>query len=469
MDYNIEQILEKIYQFEDQEKLLDYKLDDSGIPCWMYIRQSLIRKTLDSQLGIKETIYRNYYSHEHKIEEYTERNPFFTKQKDIVFAFFTNEVFSRNEEGAIGEHRMYPYMELIRESTTVLVKYLFEDKYKFQCSYPHWRSNYFFNKCIEMHKKKRNIDGKRIKEFVHYLSDNYPYPIDFMTQKKIFEKLKYIMEYQPIATSVFQRYLDVVKPKVVIINLASYLSPEGIAMTLACRKNGIVTAEIQHGTTGKWHPAYNCGNAIRKNKFCRMAYPDYFLTRGSYWGKMISIPVKTYVIGNSKLQGVKDKVKNYNILFIAETNMVLYKEILDYILPRIEKDVTIYFRLHPLRHNETIFHEFREYERHDNFVLANEKELNYYLNQCGVVVSSYSTVTYEALSVGRIVLFLKESGYEKVYQNVQNMVYEFSSGEEFMEIWGRKNEIQPRIYNSFYNNDWETKYRSFLRNIGIFV
>ena len=472
-EQNKEYILKEIYKFESDENLLKYTFSDVEISYWMYIRQRIIRKTEDDNLNITETVQKKPYIEQHRIEENIRRNPFFSASRDILFAFFDNAVFSKNEEGVIAEQRMYPYMELFRENTTVLVSYQYEDKFEFQCSYPHWRSDRFLMKCIGRRlqtvqkKKKGKKSTKNIKRFIQYLEDKYPYQIDFQTKKQIFEELKFIMEFQPVAVKVFEKYLSIVKPKIVIINCASYFPYWEIAMTIACKKRNIITAEIQHGMIGKWSEAYHCGNAIKKNEFCKLIYPDYYLTRGAYWNQMIDIPTTTYVIGNAKLSDVKKTVNSNNILFVAETEIDFYIDILDYILEHIEKDIILYFRLHPYRYNEEVLYKFRKYDGYDNFVLANDRELGYYLNQCRFVISSYSMVTYEALSVGRIVLFLKENGYKKIYEEVQNMVYDFSDGREFMELWNRKEELEAVVYSSIFENDWEKRYRGFLKKVGV--
>ncbi len=81
-----------------------------------------------------------------------------------------------------------------------------------------------------------------------------------------------------------------------IINVVSY-SFINQAFTYFAKKRNIPVFELQHGTVGKYHIAYNIGaNELNASE----TFPDYFLAWGENWVKNARMPIawgKIKIIG----------------------------------------------------------------------------------------------------------------------------------------------------------------------------
>lgn len=119
----------------------------------------------------------------------------------------------------------------------------------------------------------------------------------------------------------YKRILDQKKPKIVV-EVVSYSRGCMIVNELA-KERGIVTVEMQHGTIGKQHGAYNypAGSKIRQ-------FPDYVFVFSDYWKNKARFPIssdKIVATGypflermNEKYASIREKERSAkNILFLS--------------------------------------------------------------------------------------------------------------------------------------------------------
>lgn len=459
-------IVEKLYEFENTKGLLDFTFEETGIPYWMLVRFMILRNVAYQKAGqIVPHSNRVFKTYIPKGYDRIKRSVYCTTKKEVVFAFYDNSAFAE-KDGKIGDHRMLPYMNYVGNKGITILDYVFEDPYQYKNDYCNWKSSYSMRKKLEKQMGKRAFsESKKVKAFIAYLEKEFPYPLEFELRKKIFNHLRYAGRLLPVAISEFETYLDIVKPKLVVLQGACYLDPAQVAMIWACREKNIKTAEIQHGYVGRDIEAYNCGEQISQSEMCKRIYPDYFLTRGEFWNKRLNVPVVTVVVGNHKMSTVKERLKSKNVLIICSAEVLSYTKIAEIIKDSVGEG-TVYFRLHPNLMTEEYVAKLKMQED-EHFKLANEYELNYYLNLCQYVVVGRSTIVYEALSVGRIVFFYKEKGTDEFYKDVKEKVFGFEEFEELKQLWEDREKLEPTVCPEFYDNRWKELYGSFLSSIGI--
>ena len=88
----------------------------------------------------------------------------------------------------------------------------------------------------------------------------------------------------------YLKLLDKVKPKI-IIEVVSY-SFNNLLINEVAKKYKIPTIELQHGTIGRYHIAYNF-----KKQIYLPTFPDYIFLFGEYWKNNTRFP-----ISNGKLK-----------------------------------------------------------------------------------------------------------------------------------------------------------------------
>lgn len=117
----------------------------------------------------------------------------------------------------------------------------------------------------------------------------------------------------------FERMLDRVRPRIVLMEDASYGGRSKLIQVLKSR--GIVVAELQHGWIGPYHTAYNFGAAM-SSPLLKSTLPDVVLTFGDFWSDLIRHPARLISIGkphleSSSLRARQPGVKKDEVLVVS--------------------------------------------------------------------------------------------------------------------------------------------------------
>lgn len=202
----------------------------------------------------------------------------------------------------------------------------------------------------------------------------------------------------------YRKFLDRLKPKV-IIQVVSYGGSRYVMNALA-KELGIPTIELQHGTMGIYHIAYNF-----KEKFKLDTFPDYVFTFGQYWKDNTRLPIKDERVKVVGWPFFEEKVNYYKknqvnkkdkttILFISQGT--IGKELSKFAVELSElfdtEKYEILYKLHPGEYN----HWKAEYPwliNKDILVVdQNTHDMHYYFSQADIQVGVYSTALYEGLA-----------------------------------------------------------------------
>lgn len=466
---NLNTIMEQIYEFESSEELLSFRFRDTGIPMWMFIRSRLIRATAHVAAGInvKE---RTLPQHEKTlVDKYICKNPFFTLKKDVVWAFFRYECMTVHREDNVYDDLVMPFMQMVSGKGTTIMSGNGTAIQENRCSHPNWKRDNIFMDIVKNIKSKEvcKEDYENIHKLLRYISEKFPMEVESRLRKQMYFSLYNIALNHRMLIILCECYLKIVHPKLVIVSHGSYELPLNSAMIIACRKRNIVTAEFQHAWVGKNHENFYYGDLIVKDEYCRRVLPDYLLTMGQYWENQVNIPQKIFTIGYAKVIEESVVPQNDSILFVASCSYDQYENILRGILPYMDGETKIYFRLHPAEATPSIVKIFKKYQRYECFEMANEREFNYYIQKCRYVIVDGSTICYEALYLGRIVFNLDNAFSRRYGINELECVKRFGTAKEFLELWKERNSYESIKHTEFYGRDWKRNFKRFLSMHGI--
>lgn len=473
MAYNIQNRYDQMYEFENNRQLYAFRFKDTKLPMWMFARQVVIEAVVYNKGYIAKHRIFNAKRHERELkknywQKYITKNPYFARKRDIIFAFWEYCDLRQHDDGIVYEDFIMPFMRIFPQNTTTLMNGSIQNRYELNCAHPNWKMNEIFIDILRHIKLDVNVnDKKQIKEFINFLENNSPFPIGNDIKKEIYVKLSSFAQYLKPMIWIYEQYLQIVKPKVVIMFCASYPDILRTSMIIACKKKNVITAELQHGWVGKYHSNYYYGNYIdRNNKYNKMM-PDYFLTFGNYWSNQVKIPSKCNVIGYAK-PIIEDNVpNNSSILFCAGFHFEIYMKLLDIIMPELKDDTKIYFRFHPTYSSQKQKNFFNKYLKYSNFWVADEKDLNHYMKECRYVIVDGSTIAYEALAVGRIVFAIESELSIKLDLNKLSGVHMFQDANDFMELWRGRNRLEAVHYKEFFDLNYKERYIKFLKRCGV--
>jgi hypothetical protein len=212
----------------------------------------------------------------------------------------------------------------------------------------------------------------------------------------------------------FERMLDRVQPRVVIMEDASYGSRAPLISLIKAR--GIKVIEPQHGWIGPSHAAYNYGKAGNSDQF-RAGMPDLLMTFGEYWNRNIRYPAPTVAIGKPQMDAKSADLPDYEsrpreivvISSIAEPDETAkFTLALRNALP---SGWRVLFRPHPAErpHFKERYPLLFNAER---VRLDENRDVLDSLRQVRGVVGVASTVLYEALAMGAHV-FVRDTRFSE--------------------------------------------------------
>lgn len=224
----------------------------------------------------------------------------------------------------------------------------------------------------------------------------------------------------------YEKILRRVKPKL-IVETVSYDWAKQILNGTA-KKLGIPTVELQHGTMGRDHVAYNFSS-----KRDLPYFPDYLFIFGDYWADVTRLPVgrrRIKAVGwpyyENKLRAAhREKAAGLAkraILFLSQGTIgrELSRVAVDLAGMIDRGKVDLIYKLHPGEYNvwKTNYPWLDGSGVHviDN----NQHDLHHYFVQSNVQVGVSSTALFEGLGYGLQTIVFPFSGYERLMSLVEN-------------------------------------------------
>ena len=259
----------------------------------------------------------------------------------------------------------------------------------------------------------------------------------------------------------FERILKKVKPKVIIEQC--YYGFDKMFLNQAAKKCNIPTIELQHGTMGTEHVAYNF--------LCRnMSFlPDYIFLYSGFWKDETRLPYDNEhirVTGSANLELMKKKASvskiRTGILFIGQMDMSLFEMALE--LSRLLKkkgivDKRVLYKLHPNFDNcyEECCERAKVYSDILEIVSNADKNLYDCFTECYAQIGTTSTGLFEGLAFNLKtyivdnqyvdVLFqtLIEKEYVKVIHSVEEILDDDDCIEKDIDYLWKENALSNTI------------------------
>lgn len=409
---NYKDLLEEFLKFEFENKLFSINIDN--VPVWELIRITVFNKLrsikLEPNTAISSFNFKNSFL---VLLDYLKNsifnNPFSIKKK-IEILYLGHPRRQKLFDNKYWDIYIDP---IILESSfeyVVIEGYANLNKSHF---YPPKTNKIYYLDFIQF---PLNIISKiilRNKSFKKEISELENKIIEYFNVDKhcleLDKIISAILIKWKLGIKVINRLLLKINPKV-IISVVSY-SFYNQLFTFVAHNLGIPTIELQHGTVGKYHIAYN----FYENKSIK-TFPKYFFAWGAAWVSNSRFPIKkenVKIIGfpylSSQLIKQINVRKKKQILVLSQ-----YRDDIGYFAKELAeklKDFQIIFKSHPAE--ELIINKKYSYFHNlNNLLVVSNKSLHKLASESNYVFGVNSTSLIEATQFCNHVGVIKLPGWE---------------------------------------------------------
>lgn len=462
-------LVDQFIQFEDKNKLFELKIDE--FPFWHIVRFKIYKKILenDENIGSAHTetsekkVHFKIKTKLKQIPSWIFHNPFFVfKKRDILVlnhkrkvrtgkyfeCIYTDELL----KGISYSNVVIEDPMLNRHNIPVITKNIKHSDFITALS--------FIKRIKIKNKLEKNVELlKAIQEIFVKLENEF----DVMFSKKWIENLiiTEISLYKSLYPY-FKFLIKKIKPKV-IVEVVSYSTTRFVVNSIA-KEEDIPTVELQHGTMGRFHLAYNFPDQINIKTF-----PDYIFTFGEYWNKNTRVPIdpsKIKIVGwpfyekrkKEVLETIKNgKSLNINILFVSQGTIgkELSKIAVELSNMIKNKNYKIIYKLHPGEYDRWQ----KEYpwliKSNIEVIDDNKHDIHYYFAKSKIQIGVYSTVLLEGLGYNLKTLIVKLYGhnyFQELYENGYALLVK-DSVEIFNQISNANKIKEDFNYNYFWKDN----------------
>jgi len=440
-----EDLMEKFLSFEFDNNLFNSKVFKTKF--WHLIRFGIFNQIQEThfEVGQAHTNLENTSKIKKvllkfkQVNHFILNNPLFSfKQKDILILNHVRRVKEDTHYTCLYTDLLIDHLEY---SNVVLEEPLLEKHMK---PPKHDRILYtdYINFIVAIRKrlfrKKLTLEDKgMIKDLTINLNNTFDTNFKFINfEALIYNEVisfKYRVKY-------YKKILRRIKPKV-IIEVVSYSTSRFVINHVAKELN-IPTIELQHGTMGKYHLAYNF--KVKMNLF---TFPDYVFTFGQFWKDNTRFPIydeNIKVIGwpffekkvDYYLYKKKQNYKQKNILFISQGTIGAKLSMEAVALRKlISNEYKITYKLHP--------GEYVRWKKEYPWLLNSEVEvidhnnndMHYYFANADIQVGVYSTALFEGIAYNLPTFIFPLFGHVYLENLIRNgIVKSVSSSENLYEF-----------------------------------
>ena len=459
-------IEEKLVDFENNSRVLEFKYEYRDILIWPYIRDVLFRKIVNNSKGVLPVSLKPVKRH--KYRDYIKYNSYNLPKRDILFCWPSGTLVE--SEGQVVDRVIGDFLSSYSDSSAELVGFGKDfDIKKYSATNIAFSLDVFINQIIYYEGEKEkvsNAEMERINEMVDYLKKNIPFEVEIGIFEGVKEKAINTIKRFPSYYKYYQKLVDIVMPKLVIFNCGVY----GLPQVKVLNDYGVLTAEYQHGRIDR-HFDYMYGENMVNNTTYREYMPKYFLSWGNFWTHNQKLPSNIYNIGNPLVQKSIEKLKkqksdinkDYNILFVTtDVQHSKYVEIIDYLLENLSPQYKIFVRLHPnIEESRRYYEKFFGNERVE---IRNDGLIYDFFYKCKYIIGDKSTALYEAAAIGREV-FILDCKHARDIMNKDFGIW-IKNGQELIENINNSGTYDKRYTSEdFFGKNWEKNYFDFLQEV----
>jgi len=452
-------IIDKFLEFEEKNNLFEQKID--GVLYWHYLRFILYNEIVNQKdkTGRAHADFKDLSGVTKAVRFFKLiygaifRNPFwFVSQKDVLVM---NHARRGKVEGYYEALYTDRLLEVLPYSYTVL-----ENPYQGYHLKPVRTKNLRYKDYIDIAQEfikniyyvpfRRHVikatDFDSLKDVLRGLEDAFDVDLPVAVWVK---KLQNIIWNYRIHKKYFKKIIKRVNPKI-ILEVVSYSVNRGVMNELAAER-GIPTVELQHGTMGDGHVAYNFLGSPDIPSF-----PDYVFLFGDFWKETTRFPIasENVIVTGSPyfeerlayyLEKEDVSVNKETILFISQGTIGLELsqkavELSEMINPANQR---IVYKLHP--------GEYSGWEKRYSSLASSAVEvvsaagpgLYDLFRDADYIVGVYSTAILEGIVLCPRVFIFKLFGHEYLHQLYENEYAKLvDSVDEIVEVISGKNSFK---------------------------
>lgn len=443
IDVQIDEFINSFLEFEEKYKMFKIKINNKYI--WHYLRIIVYNNLFEKEKFIN-SIRRDIQNKKPKKSlNYMWKknifcNQFLAHKRDIL-------IISHGRKYRDGDkYYKCPYTYLLDKHLS-MSHYILDGKtpdgnYELQRSH-----NILYNDIEEFIKikhiqvTKESISKLEIEnKIIDPIETYFEISISLDTKKKWLDYINFFINTRKYYINYYYYMLKRIKPKIILIAYAYGF--ERMVLCEIAHKFRIPVVELQHGTMGPLHLAYNFYKKMRLYSF-----PDYIFTFGQYEKKYTRFPIPdnhVIPVGYPELEVNYNKYKKKKsnkkiILFISQT---LFKiaQFANIVAQNIDAEkYQIVFQLHPFEYScwkSTI----GKYLTHTNIRVVGSYNHTIYesIAQADWVVGNYSTVLIEAqmfdvkvailkFDFYKVVSFLYQNGYAILVDSPEQLIKEIEN------------------------------------------
>lgn len=472
--------LSKALETEKKYNLLELNID--GYHYWTLYRFQILCDIHEKIFSLEKAHHASSESFGRRVKEYTVRvknllsqRYYSAEHKDYLFVSGGRRVYRNGMyENTISDDIMECY-----ESCTLLEYSLGGIHYK-----PTRTENVLYHdriglKALLASERAKRFCKKKYNEIYNKIEATLDGPLKEMCEGYGVE-MDFVYAYTMMTEFYFQygvykkQYLKLltrINPKVIIV-VVYYDSTKMILIDIA-KEKGIPVIELQHGTSGREHPAYN----FPRECSCRY-FPDYYFTFSDYWRFQAQFPIpedRRIAVGSPYSEARKKELTTCItkgdkkiILFLSQASRgrkfsklaVELQNLID------TEKYKIVFKMHPNEH-QGWEKRYPELAKSSVTVADNTNSDLYELSASAsfVIAIGNTTALYEALlfdSPGYV--YYSESMAEFRELADKGLVYRFDSAEELYELIKDYKNTESNI-SSFWEKDSLNKMKAAIGEI----
>ena len=252
----------------------------------------------------------------------------------------------------------------------------------------------------------------------------------------------------------FYRLFSLIKPKKVICSV-----DQQKAVYWAAKLRGIPSYELQHAGIVFEYPSYSYPKGIEKKD--NISFADYYVMFGHNWGVNNNIPCKRLVLGNDYF--VPSKFSNYfdkpYIVIISDQDHVSVITRISEELSSLAPNLLIVFKLHPIQYTQEQFF-VNKFKKHNNIkVITSECHMPSLLKNMQLMVTVYSSVFFEAMTLGKKVAVIENDIYYLLLPYMKNNPNArlVSTAEDILSFIGAPTAEEKFIFYSPFDREVSSK------------
>lgn len=463
-------IFDDLFEIDKNKELLKYKFSNSTIPIYLIFRSHIFNTIIKNKLNLETNSVNNTKILDKGIFLYLItsfiKNIFFAPKKNIYMfssevLFFKKGQFYENKLFTLFYNSFFKNTQLIINSRNRKLKLPKKAKVYYQ--------NVINDLSILIGGINRlnSKDKAAIALFMEQLRLDKNVFLTENQYEEFYSNLIKTAKRKGFLIGAYNLFFRIKKPKLLILEDAHYLGEKAFIIESA-KKNGVITAEFQHGYVGNSHYAYNFDVSLYS--ILKDILPTYFLTFGTYWNKQIRTPAKSVVIGNahiidstqkflkSPLNQGKQNLLIVSATFHSEEIRSLSKTLLD---SKISSKYNILLRPHPSeKHNFEI--RYKSLFERGIFFDKNENLYQTLKDASIVIALDFTTVLFESILFTKKI-YLKKTDYSNFYES-NHIFISFIDEQELLKSINEEQEIEIDS-NDIWDTDSYSNFNSFLTQI----